>query len=329
MGQSPRIFYSPQQPDGDAPNVFSRILREMLSAPDVRVACAGQREDLCPATDDRPFFNQTVRWRSLRPDDFLEIFHAGDYVNVLVKPVAEVMLVTILVQAIIVSAVLILLPLKRFAARGLHVPRPWKLLTYFAMLGLGFIMIEIVMLQRFALYLGQPVYTFSVVLAGLLIFTGIGASAVRGFGERHRQALVGAVLCILAVLALFVFGGPWLLKATLGFSLASRVMIVIAMLAPLGIVLGMPFPIGLRIVGEDSPAFVPWAWGVNGFFTVIGSIGASILGMALGFSVVMGISGACYLLALVSITTLNRRIRTNERDATAGISVEFGTSAPS
>jgi hypothetical protein len=84
--------------------------------------------------------------------------------------------------------------------------------------------------------------------------------------------------------------------------LAWRITIVIAMLAPIGILLGMPFPIGLLIVDQEAPAFVPWAWGVNGFFTVLGSVGASILGMALGFNVVLLSSGTCYLVALLAMT---------------------------
>jgi hypothetical protein len=78
--------------------------------------------------------------------------------------------------------------------------------------------------------------------------------------------------------------------------------VVLTMLAPVGILIGMPFPIGLLIVGEEAPAFVPWAWGVNGFFTVLGSIGASILGMAFGFTVVLTFSGVCYLSALLAMT---------------------------
>ena len=94
--------------------------------------------------------------------------------------------------------------------------------------------------------------------------------------------------------------------------------IVILMLAPIGILLGMPFPIGLLIVGEEAPAFVPWAWGVNGFFTVLGSIGASILGMAFGFTLVLAFSGACYLSALLAMTVSIRGLhvyRLNVRSA--------------
>jgi len=66
------------------------------------------------------------------------------------------------------------------------------------------------------------------------------------------------------------------------------------MIAPLGVFLGMPFPIGLRLVANESPAFIPWAWGVNGFCTVMGSIAASILGMAMGFTAVLMAAGVCY-----------------------------------
>src|SRR5208283_6022655 len=72
---------------------------------------------------------------------------------------------------------------------------------------------------------------------------------------------------------------------------------------PLGILLGVPFPTGLRIVGKEAPPLVPWAWAVNGFFTVIGTVAAMILGMALGFNAVFIIAAACYAAALIAIRT--------------------------
>jgi hypothetical protein len=164
-------------------------------------------------------------------------------------------------------------------------------------LGLGFIMIEIVLIQRFLLFLGEPIYTFSVVLASLLVFTGVGAGVVGRFRDA-RVSLKWIILAILLVLLLAAIGSPWVLTLALGLPLLARIAIVVAMLAPLGMVLGMPFPIGLRVVAVEAPTFIPWAWGVNGFFTVVGSIGASILGMAFGFAAVLAISGACYLIAL-------------------------------
>jgi hypothetical protein len=163
-------------------------------------------------------------------------------------------------------------------------------------------MIEILLIQHFLLFLGEPIYRFAVVLAGLLVFTDVGSCLVGRFRDRARSSIMWIIPTILLVLLLTAVGLPWILAAALGFPLLSRIAIVVAMLAPLGFVLGMPFPTGLRIVAIEAPAFVTWAWGVNGFFTVIGSIAASILGMAVGFTQVLAISGACYLTALLAIT---------------------------
>ncbi len=80
-----------------------------------------------------------------------------------------------------------------------------------------------------------------------------------------------------------------------------RVAIAVAVIGPLEVLLGMPFPTGLRIVAEEAPTLVPWAWGVNGFSTVIGSVGAMILAMVFGFRIVLAVAGACYLASLAAI----------------------------
>jgi hypothetical protein len=239
----------------------------------------------------------------LRPVDFYRLFVAGAHAHgsAFAQP-AEVMLIVILVQASAIAFALIILPLRRLARRGLQISQPWTLLVYFAGLGLGFIMIEIVFIQRFLLFLGEPVYTFAVVLAGLLGFTGIGSWAVGRLDANHRVSLMCIIPAILLVLLVTATSSSWIFTSTLGLPLHWRIAIVVAMLAPLGTFLGMPFPIGLRIVANEAPAFIPWAWGVNAFFTVVGSIAASILGMAFGFTAVLAVSGACYLTALLAMT---------------------------
>jgi len=211
-----------------------------------------------------------------------------------------------LVQASIIAFALIILPLGVLARRGLLISQPWTLLAYFAGLGLGFIMIEIVFIQRFLLFLGEPVYTFAVVLAGLLGFTGIGSWTVGHLNSNHRVLLMYIFPAILLVLLVTAIASPWIFTSALGLPMRWRIVIVVTMLAPLGTFLGMPFPIGLRIVAKEAPPFIPWAWGVNGFFTVVGSIAASILGMAFGFTAVLAVSGACYLIALLAMTVGRR-----------------------
>jgi MFS family permease len=167
-------------------------------------------------------------------------------------------------------------------------------------------MIEVALLQRFTLFLGQPIYTLAVVLASLLIFSGIGSYAVSRFTSPSRPRFIPIILAVLAVIAVTAYGTHSIFSATLGLSLASRIAVAILMIAPLGIVLGMPFPACLRLVAEQAPVLVPWAWGVNGFFTVIGSAAAMIVGMILGFNAVLACAGGCYLVALLAITLCRR-----------------------
>jgi hypothetical protein len=166
-------------------------------------------------------------------------------------------------------------------------------------------MIEIVFMQRFILFLGEPVYTFAVVLAGLLAFAGIGSWIVGCLRRNYRLSLLWIIPSILAVLLVTTMLLPWVFASALGLSLPWRIVLVLAILGPIGTLLGMPFPTGLRIVAGEEPAFVPWVWGINGFFTVVGSIGASILGMAFGFNAVLAMSGACYLSALLAMTLIS------------------------
>ena len=305
FGHSPEIYYPPgmSPPPG---YYLAALLRELLAAPNLGTFYAAHREQFSPATDDRPFFNQNLRWASIRPRDFGQIFVAGLRGSVNTQfdamPVAEVMLIVLLVQTSLLAFAFIMFPLARRLRHGLEISRPWRLLVYFGGLGLGFIMIEIVCIQRFILFLGEPVYTFAVVLAGLLGFAGIGSWIGGRLGGNSRFSLTWIIPSILVILLLETIMSPWIFSSALGLPLPWRIVIVFAMLGPLGTVLGMPFPVGLRIVSSEAPAFVPWAWGVNGFLTVVGSVGASILGMMLGFTVVLAVSGACYLAALLAVT---------------------------
>ena len=100
-----------------------------------------------------------------------------------------------------------------------------------------------------------------------------------------------------------LIGGLLLL---LGLALPARIMIAVVLIAPLGFMLGMPFPLGLRLAMRESSAFASWAWGVNGFFTVIGTVTAVILGMSFGFKIVLLVGALCYLIALAAIATSNK-----------------------
>jgi hypothetical protein len=288
-GSLPETTYSPFARTIDP--IYARVLDD----PDPARFYAELPYDATPVTDDRPFFNQRVRWSRLGWADVRSVFaQRAGRLALEDKPVAEVTLLVILAQATLVAAALILWPLFRFARGGLGGRSPAATLLYFASLGLGFILVEMALLQRFALFLGQPVYTLAAVLASLLVFSGIG-SAIAGRFTEPRRALRYVVPVLLAVLLATATLVPVIFAATLGQPLVARVGIAIAVLAPLGVVLGMPFATGLRAIGGGG-ALVPWAWGVNGFFTVIGSVAGLILGMAVGFRVVLFVAALAYAL---------------------------------
>jgi hypothetical protein len=298
--ESPEIFYSPYELTGQK-TFFTRQLHTYAEAPDLQAIYRGESEALSPATDNQPFFNQRQRWRTLRLQNLLDVLFPSKGNNDGYQPVAEVYLLLLFGQSAVIGAIFILLPLMRSSRAGLRAPGRWSFLVYFAALGLGFIMVEMVLLQRFTLFLGQPIYTLAVVLAGLLISTGAGSYVTSGLRGRSKWSFIPIIAAILGALGVMAILTPYVLSAALGLGLPWRVLISLLLIAPLGFVLGMPFPKGLRAVGVVAPALVPWAWGVNGFFTVIGSVAAVILGMAFGFRFVLGVAAVCYLVGLTAI----------------------------
>jgi predicted membrane-bound spermidine synthase len=299
-GPGLKALYFPDERPADslsAQIVGAAQLEDMIRTNDV---------ELQAATDDKPFFNQHTRWSRIRWSTIVDLFsQKGPMAARLAledRPIAEVTLLILLVQSAIVAGLFILLPLIVMDRRGLQMDGHWGWLAYFAALGLGFIMVEIALLQRFLLFLGQPIYTYAVVLAGLLIFSGIGSSAAGKWKmeiERAAKAvLIGAmmVLLIMAVLTPIVF------RAFLGLEIGWRIVIALLLVAPLGFVLGMPFPLGLRMAMQRSSALGSWAWGVNGFFTVIGTVLALMLGMMIGFRIVLLLACACYLSGFLALS---------------------------
>lgn len=298
----PEVLYSPLDPHPGS------LYHTLVTAPDLRAVYAAQPAQIAPATDDRPFFNQHTRWSSIGLDTFRDVFTQESLGRLALedRPVAEVTLLVLLAQTVLIAAAFILLPLARFSRVGLRAPNRWRFLLYFGGLGLGFIMIEVALLGRFTLFLGQPVYTFAVVLASLLLFTGVGAGLAGRWAAQPRRALLWIVPLLLVVLTATAFFMPLVFASALGLALAWRVVLAVALIAPLGVLLGMPFPTGLRIVSAEAEALVPWSWGVNGFFTVIGTVTALMLGMSFGFKAVLLSGALCYLIALAAMATTPR-----------------------
>lgn len=281
---------------------FQRLLRG--GAAEREDFVAGYEYDLTPATDNAPFFFNYYRYADLwggigeadQSRGAWDKYHP-DF------PVGHLVLLVSMVQTVLLGALLILLPLRSLERAGVAASGRGSVFLYFAALGAGFMLIEIVLMQKMVLFLGHPTYSVTVVLSALLAFAGIGS-----FLDDRIRELTPRVLALLLLAILVVLGGvtaavTFVLPGFLHWPFAARATSAVAVLAPLGIVLGMAFPSGIRIVQRYSPALVPWAWAINGFLSVFGSVACILLSMVLGFSNVLFVAGLLYAVGFGALFT--------------------------
>jgi hypothetical protein len=266
--------------------------------------------EVAPATDNKPFFNHHSRWSSLNLASFKDIFSQKKMGRMALedKPVAEVSLIVLFIQVLIISGIFILLPLWKYSNSGLRIRNTLPWLVYFSGLGCGFIMIELVMIQLFGLLLGEPVYTFAIVLTSILLFTGFGAYLSGRYAMQAKRLIQTSVFLLACLLLTYSFFLTPVLRYAIGLPMWGRIVLTISLILPLGILLGIPFPSGIQLVNKQKPSFISWAWGINGFFTVIGSVVSLILSMMIGFQAVLWLAIVIYLLSMISIRNTNLKI---------------------
>ncbi|OIP41940.1 MAG: hypothetical protein AUK47_05455 [Deltaproteobacteria bacterium CG2_30_63_29] len=249
-----------------------------------------------PATDDRPFFNQRVPFSDLELSDLTRVFGTGEQSRMSLeeRPVAEAALLVLLIESAAVALLVVLVPLLVFRRRELG-GGALRTVGVFGGLGLAYIIVEVGLIQRLNLFLGQPTLVFATVLATLLIGSGLGA----GFSARFTMPLAPTLACLLAALVVVLTASvlPLMVDWALAWSAPPRVAVAVGCLFPVGFVMGAPFPLALSRLRERAAGQIPWAWGINGVASVIGSISAIILGMLFGYSAVLTIGVGFYLLA--------------------------------
>lgn len=253
-------------------------------------------------SDDRPFFLYTSRWQDVR-----ELFGEDARED-------NVALVNLLLSLALVCGLLIVvigLPL------ALHVIRRRtrcslraRDIVYFMAIGLGFMFVEIPLIQRLTLFLGHPTYALTVVVAGLLLYSGIGALlAGRWTTAQSRSRWRPALLLLGGLLALLWLGIDALLAATLGWPTSTRIVVALLLLAPFGLCMGLPLPLAMVELGEREPAGIPWAWAINGASSVVASVAALLLALSFGFRAVLLVALGCYALAALALGRSSRALR--------------------
>ncbi len=266
------------------PGTSGRFLREYLF-------------DVRPVTDERPFFHYYLKFGNIRETyrvmgEKWQYFFEEGY-----------LLPLLLIQAMVVGAILLLLPLiksrksgSRRDAEAAEKGRGDTLLSlaYFALLGLAFLFVEIAFIQKMVLALEHPAYAASTVIAATLISSGIGSLISQRFGAlRHSRSLLVLSGLVLAMSAFL----PVVIAAIGHYPMPARVALAALAVLPAGLFMGIPFPLGMSSLGRNAPDLIPWAWAVNGCFSVLSPILAIMLALVTGFRTVLIAGAGMYLLA--------------------------------
>lgn len=250
-------------------------------------------------TDDKPFIWPHYKWRY--------VLHPSNTFDRRAVPTGQLIMLPLLAVAVVGSLILVLGPLAIFRRRGVYSPQVWGLGLYFAALGVGFMFVEVSFIQRFALFLGYPTYSLTIVLSALLVTSGVGSLASRRLISRAEQSLLWALVGLLGLGTLYLLWGGAVFQLCLGMGLAVRIAVTVAMIAPLGFAMGMFFPTGVRIMNEVAPQFVPWAWGINACMSVIAAVMAVMLAMSIGFRAVGLLALGIYVLGVAGLYVAHRQ----------------------
>jgi SAM-dependent methyltransferase len=260
---------------------------------------------LSPPTDDEPFFFNMLRPAAWWRGGFSRS-RAGGVIEGNLR--ATDSLLAILVAVALLAAATLLVPLVlRGRDHGLARRDFAGAAAYFALIGLGFMLVEIGLMQRFSVLLGHPVYSLAVTLMMLIVSTGLGSLASDALAARSR-----AVLALPFALALALGVLPWAISASAPHAaaagLAAKVLLIAALTVPIGLLLGLCFPVGMRLLRSRSPAAMSWMWGLNGAFGVLGSALAVPVSMSFGISRCFYLAALCYLALVIPIAALRRPV---------------------
>ena len=261
--------------------------------------------NVAPVNDNAPFFFFT-----LKPSQILgqrSMQHAIDWkVNLGV-------LILLVVLAVSIAAVAAFLILPLALQKGRH--SPFRMF-YFVAIGLGYILVEIAFIQRFVLFLGHPTYALTVVIFLMMLSSGAGSLMSRRWIFRTELAWIPFLLMILVLIG-YAFFLSHVLATWVGLKFGYRLAISAALLVPLGFVMGMPFPTGLRAltaapsttpadeVGQDSA--VEWAWAMNAAASVLGSVLAMVIAIEFGLTATLACGAVSYLIAMLFLPVLRQQ----------------------
>ena len=277
----------------------SKLLRQIIESRDpvtLNRILDSTSLNLTVPTDAKPFFFNQLRMFDI--PTLLKILRRGGDGGVMWgNLVASAVLIMILFISIAAVIATILIPLKsaaRECSRSLAVAGS----LYFSLIGMGFMLAEIALLQYFSVYLGHPIYSLGVCLFSLILASGLGSLASDWLKLNTRGKLLAWACMVVVYLAAMAWILPSIFAATTDRERLVRIGITLAAIMPLGFLLGFAFPTGMRLVNTIDSQPTPWFWGINGATGVLASVLGVMFSMSFGIDVTMLIAAACYLLVI-------------------------------
>ncbi len=279
--------------DGVHTDVYASLIRTTNRAQ----FFADYKDDVTPTTDDRPFYFHTTKLKDQFQVAFGRSMLFGNGLSALLTLMG------------ISAALVVLFVVAPLAIASGPLPRGWfGWLVYFGALGAGFMLIEVSVLQRFVLLLGHPVYSLTVTLFSLLLGTGLGAAWSRRIKDEALGRSAAVALLLVAAVGVFVIAAVTPVIAwAIPFARVTRIGIAVGLLVPIGMLLGIPMPTGLRLLQARAPHMVTWAWGINGALSVLGATLAIFIAMNWGFRAALLAASTAYLMGLVALMTVARQ----------------------
>jgi hypothetical protein len=238
--------------------------------------------------DSDPFLYNVGKWSNFGQQRDLGFQMPGSFLG-------QVILLMMIGQSLLLAMVLISVPLLVGAREGLKAEGVFSYLVYFLSLGIGFMFIEISFVQSFVLFLGSPTFALSVTIFSLLLFSSIGSFLSMRFTDRPAWAIPRLTASVVLLIVVYTVGLNQVFSAFLHLDLATRIFIAVLAQIPIGLTLGMFMPLGIACVSREHPRLVPWAWGVNGIGSVVGTTLAVVLAMSWGFETVKACAAVLYV----------------------------------
>jgi hypothetical protein len=293
-----RMEFTPLwMPDGsvtrEQPARYSKIsdvIYDLITSSDPSSIYESAPIEVEPPTDDRPFYFIQTKGPNREPNEAM--VQLGD---------ATLVLATLVIPFLLVP----LVPLLRRQRLGGRVT--WSSLAYYSLLGVAFMMVEIELFHMLGLALGRPTLSLAVVLGSLLVFSGLGSLCAPRIMQRGSGSVLAAFIGLIVLLTVFTFFKGPLLALIVAQSLPVRVLTSIALIAPIGLLMGTPMSMGMTAL-KSRPDLMVWGWALNGAFSVFGSVLAMYFATTTGIAAALTLGTACYAVAGALIVFIRREV---------------------